>query len=792
MAACFAATPAAAQNGAGKDEAYALHVQSTFTLQSVLPFPARYSGPNSLPSHGQTRETFDLTLYAGVRPWAGAELWADGEIDQGFGVGNTLGAAAFPSGEAYKVGKAEPYARLQRLFLRQTIGLGGEDERVAADANQLGGHRRADRLVLTAGKLSVVDIFDTNAYAHDPRGDFLNWALVDAAAFDYAAEAWGYTLGGAAELWKGRWTARAGLFNLSKVPNGETPGRDFSQYQAVGEVEHRHAFAGHDGAIRVGLWLNRGRFSSFADALARAAASGTAPDPSLTRRMRSRAGAYLNVEQEATATLGLFLRAGLADGAVEPYDFTDVDRSLALGGSLKGRGWGRGGDRIGFGLALDGISAIHRRYLAAGGLGILVGDGRLDRSGTEQATTSSSATPPTIVTGGRRTCSASGPTQLSSSSPRNGSRLVGAPEDVDGRFDGGEEAADREGGERAVLDRALEHLAPPGAGDDDHHRARLGERGGGEGDEVAFGRLDADRAAAARRVEDALEIGAGDEAGGAARLVHAEADEVERPAQQGQAGVGQARGFDGVVERAFIDQREHLGALGGEPAFEHAVAAFLAGERDQPVGGREQRDLAPVEALGFGERGEDRVEPGLPRQRQPRAAMRLDRALDHESDIAGGLLSQLRRALEFPPFQLVHLGSFICGTPPLVRGFVSPVAGALEELSHACQIESAAEGRRGRPFGQARRHAQEQAQGRVQVDGRFDEREGAREDGLDQAQGEAGARRELKAPSVAPVEAGISPGDEHAAFHPQDRGLRRDDGLGQSPPEPYRRARGDR
>ncbi|MBV9931094.1 MAG: carbohydrate porin [Alphaproteobacteria bacterium] len=382
--AAVVAAPAHAQETPAKDEAYAVHVQSTFTLQSVLPFHAAYAGPNSLPSRGQTRETFDLTLYGGVRPWRGAELWANGEIDQGFGIGNTLGAAGFPSGEAYKVGKAEPYARLQRLLLRQTIGLGGGDEAVAPDQNQLGGRRAADRLVVTLGKISVVDIFDANGFAHDPRGDFLNWALVDTAAFDYAAEAWGYTLGGAAELWKGPWTGRAGFFNLSKVPNGEVPGRDFSQYQAIGEIEHRHSLGGHPGAVRLGAWRNRGRFSSFADALARAAATGAPPDPGPTRRMRSRSGFYVNAEQEASRDLGLFLRAGVADGAIEPYDFTDVDRGLSLGGSLKGRGWGRRGDRVGIGLAVNGISAVHRRYLAAGGLGILVGDGRLDRYGTEQ------------------------------------------------------------------------------------------------------------------------------------------------------------------------------------------------------------------------------------------------------------------------------------------------------------------------------------------------------------------------------------------------------------------------
>jgi high affinity Mn2+ porin len=366
------------------DQRVAVHQQATFTVQHVFPFHALYSGPNSLPSRGQTRETFDTTLGLGVDPWAGAEIWVDPEIDQGFGVGNTLGAAGFPSGEAYKVGKANPYFRLQRLFLRQTIGLGGDTEKVEADMNQLGGTRATDRLVLTVGKFSVVDIFDTNKFAHDPRADFLNWALIDAGTFDYAADAWGYSLGGAAELYRGEWTVRAGLFNLSKVPNGQTLETGFRQFQADGEIEHRHKIGGRDGAVRATFFLNRGRFARFADALALAQQTGTTPDPVPVRRRRSRTGFDVNFEQALTGSLGVFGRAGLADGSIEPYDFADIDRTASVGASLKGSGWKRGDDRIGLALLVNGISSIHRRFLAAGGTGILVGDGRLDRYGAEE------------------------------------------------------------------------------------------------------------------------------------------------------------------------------------------------------------------------------------------------------------------------------------------------------------------------------------------------------------------------------------------------------------------------
>ena len=169
------------------------HGQTTFLNRPIPRFAHPIKAPNSLPGGGQGRETWDASLFVGVRLWRGAELWFNPEVDQGFGLADTLGAAGFPSGEAYKVGQAYPYARLPRAFLRQTIDLGGETDKVEAGASQFAGSQTANRLVLTVGKLAVVDIFDTNRYAHDPRNDFMNWALVDTATFDYAADAWGYT-----------------------------------------------------------------------------------------------------------------------------------------------------------------------------------------------------------------------------------------------------------------------------------------------------------------------------------------------------------------------------------------------------------------------------------------------------------------------------------------------------------------------------------------------------------------------------------------------------------------------
>lgn len=364
-------------------EDWALHAQSTVVWQAHPGFTSPYRGPNSLSAAASGRETFDADLYAGARVWKGGEIWIDPEIDQGFGLSNTLGVAGFVSGEAYKVGKADPYFRLQRLFFRQTFDLDGETEKVDAVANELGGMRTADNLVITAGKLSVTDIFDTNAYAHDPKLDFLNWSLLDSGAFDYAADAWGYSYGGAAEWTQNWWTLRGGLFDLSRVPNSTKLERGFGQYEAVAEAELRHNFLRREGKLKLLAFVNRGRMGAYNDALRLAEVTGMPPDTALVRHTNSRPGFVLNIEQPLSETLGAFARASVNDGSKEAYEFTEINKSLVAGVSLAGAGWNRPSDTLGLALVVNGLSRSAQDYFAAGGLGILIGDGRLPHYGVE-------------------------------------------------------------------------------------------------------------------------------------------------------------------------------------------------------------------------------------------------------------------------------------------------------------------------------------------------------------------------------------------------------------------------
>jgi len=56
---------------------------------------------------------------------------------------------------------------------------------------------------------------------------------------------------------------------------------------------------------------------------------------------------------------------------------------VAVGASLAGKRWGRADDTVGAAVVVNGASHARLAYLAAGGVGILVGDGALVHSGDE-------------------------------------------------------------------------------------------------------------------------------------------------------------------------------------------------------------------------------------------------------------------------------------------------------------------------------------------------------------------------------------------------------------------------
>jgi len=350
------------------------HVQNTDIVQGYPAFPAKYSGPNSLPNDGEVRETVSLDLTAGVRLWSGAEAHIDGLMWQGYGVGQTLGVVGFPNGEGFRLGTSVPNVNIPRLFLRQTIGFGGEQEDIQDDQLTLAGKEDVSRLTLTVGKMSAKDIFDNNAYANDPRTQFMNWALMANEAWDYPGDSLGYITGFAAELNQPGWAVRYGFFQMPRVSNGTALDAHFLEAWAmVTELERRYALNSHPGVIRLLAYLNEAHMGSYSEAL-----SVPGADITQTRAYRFKYGFGLNWEQEIVKNVGVFSRVGWSDGNTEAWVFSDADYTATAGVSIKGEFWGRPDDTVGLAAVFDGISHVHQEFLEAGGTGILAGDGALN------------------------------------------------------------------------------------------------------------------------------------------------------------------------------------------------------------------------------------------------------------------------------------------------------------------------------------------------------------------------------------------------------------------------------
>src|SRR5277367_4834526 len=371
-------------------QAWNWHVQNTETVQGYPAFPAKYSGSNSLPSSGETRQTVSLDVMAGVRLWRGSEAHIDGLMWQGFGLGNTLGVEAFPNGEAYRIGTAPPNGNIARLFIRQTIGLGGSQEDVPDDQLTLAGKEDISRLVFTVGRFAAIDIFDHNTYANDPRTQFMNWALVNNEAWDYPADSLGETMGLAAELNQPKWTLRYGCFLLPRYPNSLTAedqvlkwpyessaqdGPFLSTWGMVTEFERRYDLLTQPGAIRLLAYLNKANMGSYQQAID----NPTRPaDINATGKYRYKYGFGVNLEQGISENVGFFSRLGWNDGQNQAWMFTDVDYEASLGVSVKGKSWHRTDDTFGLGSAFGGIVKTEQEFFEAGGTGLLAGDGNLN------------------------------------------------------------------------------------------------------------------------------------------------------------------------------------------------------------------------------------------------------------------------------------------------------------------------------------------------------------------------------------------------------------------------------
>jgi len=372
----------AAWNGAAlaqSDIAFEAHAQATYIRQQKPAFDAPYSGANSLLPQREKGYTFTSTIFLGARA-GDTEFYFNPEFVSGAALSGLHGLGGFTNGENQRGTGSEIRGYRARAFVRHVWNLSGELEEQASDQNQVKTRYAAERIVLTAGNVSVLDVFDVLEYSHDARTQFMNWASTTYGAWDYPADARGYTWGAALEYISPRWQARVGRFLVPVESNGLKLDHKWREhYGDVAEFEVPYKLAGRSAIARAMVFRNRVNAGAFDDAIA----AGSPPDVAAVRRTQTKRGFGLSTQVEVTEAVGAFIRAGWSDGKTETFMFTEIDRSLSIGTLVKGSAWGRPEDKLGVAAYVHGLSQAHRDYLANGGLGFFLGDGQLNY-GTER------------------------------------------------------------------------------------------------------------------------------------------------------------------------------------------------------------------------------------------------------------------------------------------------------------------------------------------------------------------------------------------------------------------------
>jgi high affinity Mn2+ porin len=364
---------------------YWISGQANVILQWHPSFRAKYTGPNSLTPDAQSATTHVLTLYTGYELTDMTEVFADVEYATGGGIGHAFGLAGYTNLDSVRTVQgtalsSAPY--LARLMLRQIIPLTEEHVETDRDPLHLATSLPARRIEFRIGKFDVVDFFDVNSFGSDSRLQFMNWTVDNNGAYDYSANTRGYTDGAMLEYDDHWFTARFAETLMPKVANGINLDADLARARAENlEFEARgNRFLRRAGAVRLLSYLNHANMGNYEQAIEEYLASNKTSPPNImaTRRQgRHRYGFGLNFEQEIIPQVAVFGRLGWSDGRNESFAYTEDDRTVEIGGFAKGSWWHRHNDRTGVAFVANGIVKAHQEYLALGGLGFLLGDGRL-------------------------------------------------------------------------------------------------------------------------------------------------------------------------------------------------------------------------------------------------------------------------------------------------------------------------------------------------------------------------------------------------------------------------------
>jgi len=364
------------------DSRYWLSGQANIISQWHPAFRSPYQGPNSLSPRAQDASSRVLTLLSGARLGKSAEVLFDLQETGGHGIGEALGIAGFTNLDVVRNPLLSKAPYVARLMWHQVIPLGGA--KAAAERNPLSLFTELPerRLELRFGKFSMADFFDLNSYGSDSNCQFLNWSVDNNGTYDYAADTRGYTYAAFAELRDRRWSVRFAEGLMPKVANGIHLDADLARAHSENiEFELRGSLLfRRDGVLRVLSFVNHANMGSYRVAVADFLAGRTATPDITAHPLQTtiKYGFAVNLEQPLNDWLGVFARWGWNEGEHESYAYTEVDRTVQAGAGLRGTRWRRSADRAGAAFVSNGISGDHRLYLALGGVGFLLGDGRLN------------------------------------------------------------------------------------------------------------------------------------------------------------------------------------------------------------------------------------------------------------------------------------------------------------------------------------------------------------------------------------------------------------------------------
>ncbi|MBU3547074.1 carbohydrate porin [Polynucleobacter sp. MWH-Jannik1A5] len=355
-----------------------IHGQTTYINQRYNNFTSSYSGENSLSSLKSMSYTWSGTLFFGARLAPNTDVYFNPEVVSGVPFSDLSGLGGFTNGEATKANGAQAKFYSARAFLRQTINQEGDKVVLENEANQITQTVSSNRVVVTAGQFSTLDIFDDSRYAKDPRIQFMNWGNMTYLAYDYAADARGYSTGLAGEWYLSNWVMRASRMLAPKSPNGrDLNWQIFNAYGDQIEVERQHNIADLPGKVSVLAYRNRMILARFQDAtnyVVSNNAQGTQAINNVRTNYQYKTGIGVNGEQALTKDLGIYGRAFTSDGHTETMSFTEADNSISVGMGLNGTSWSRPKDTIGISMMQNGLSSYRKNYLQSGGVSYFIGD----------------------------------------------------------------------------------------------------------------------------------------------------------------------------------------------------------------------------------------------------------------------------------------------------------------------------------------------------------------------------------------------------------------------------------